>query len=1371
MSIPRKTVHTKKKVKDHGPTAANGARERRTVHFETLESRVLLSGDMLIPPPEIAPPVAPEPPPPPVTETLAPAAEAAAQPVTLSTAIRPPDSTVITEQPALPSAPVESVSSLPPAMDDASGVSYARKISQQPDRQIVVVDPAVTDYGNLIDSLTQDASQVTVHEPGATAPIRERQGGNESDPTKPSFDVFILDQNRDGLDQISGILADQRNVGAVHILSHGAAGFMQVGDTPVTSAELDLRAQQLGEWKQHLVSGGDILLYGCNIAEGEAGIAFVRKLADVSALDVAASGNDTGSATLGGDWRLEYTTGAVEATSLFTRAPADYRSLLLDFADVSGDGSNLRLSLRVGNDRVALEQYADDAGKLRLYETDGGREYIFAKPVTSLTINLGVGDDSFDLCALGNIGCSLTIEGGLGSDSITFAGSSVLSGGSVSATAETITANTGVVLDTGSSGGAAGSISLAAETIDIGAGARLIALGQFGGADGDITLAVSVADYSGLSPLDVFPAEDVSITVGAGAQLKGGMITLSADRTSRTASPLTVVAVQSKSATITLRDAIISGTGVSIAATAADESLLGGETATYFDNYLLGPLYSNVIATAISSIPVLGPALQAVSVSIRSAETRVTLDGTTITSIGDVSITSGTSVESAAGAQGGLDLRASKKAGAMASQLAGAAPIAVSYGQADVIASTELTGGASITAGGNVTVAATGSNTTEASSYTATNSGPGKKNIISSVGASSIAVTKSSTAVTTLVDAGVTITAGGNADISATGETDNSADAGVSVFVDGFGGVGIALGLDDVDIHATASGTITAGGAKTVSDLKLADINTASDTITIPGHGLQTGQELVYLAADPAAPDTPLAAIVGLESGATYRVVVVDENTIQLVRGRTIDFDAGDTQDVNPDSVQSLSRKAYIDFEPESAADATTNTISFARAHGLTTGQTVDYLVASNGGEAIGGLENEGTYIVAKVDGTHIKLGTFDSTSENITAETFTVDGQTCYVIDLSGGSATSSTVSFDPTRADTDTGAAIANNEIVFAEPHQFITGEQLIYATGGGTAIDGLVNGGTYYAIVTGTDRIQLAGSKVLAESGTALVLDGTLATVATDPDGETAIAHSFRGIHTHLLSYEEAPLEFTVADAVETAGEGTIDFGYNHGLATGDAVVYRPDLDFSREIALMRGTQFSLADSTVTFNPGGVAGDDEAVIGADGSTIVLDVLYDFVTGQRVHYDAGGGTAIGGLTDHTDYYVITSGYDRLQLALTRGDALAGIAITGLSATGATGSAHTLTGNAVDLTDNLLVMSGGHTFETGQQITYATDGGTPIGGLTNGQAYYAIRGERRNPATGCHAGRCLGRSCHRPDRSWREQRQRLQDRHGRADL
>lgn len=61
---------------------------------------------------------------------------------------------------------------------------------------------------------------------------------------------------------------------------------------------------------------GDILLYGCNVAQGEAGARFIEQLSAYTGAEVAASTDYTGALALGGDWVLEASTGAIEAEAL-----------------------------------------------------------------------------------------------------------------------------------------------------------------------------------------------------------------------------------------------------------------------------------------------------------------------------------------------------------------------------------------------------------------------------------------------------------------------------------------------------------------------------------------------------------------------------------------------------------------------------------------------------------------------------------------------------------------------------------------------------------------------------------------------------------------------------------------------------------------------------------------------------------------------------------------------------------------------------------------------------------------------------------------------------------------------------------------------
>jgi hypothetical protein len=81
---------------------------------------------------------------------------------------------------------------------------------------------------------------------------------------------------------------------------------------------------------------------------------------------------------------------------------------------------------------------------------------------------------------------------------------------------------------------------------------------------------------------------------------------------------------------------------------------------------------------------------------------------------------------------------------------------------------------------------------------------------------------------------------------------------------------------------------------------------------------------------------------------------------------------------------------------------------------------------------------------------------------------------------------------------------------------------------------------------------------------------------------------------------------------------------------------------------------GSVVSLADDTLTFNS-----------------------HRFTTGQRVTYTDGSGSAIGGLTSGTAYFIIKNDQNTVKLALTQSDAINSIAIN-FTALG-TGTAHTL--------------------------------------------------------------------------------------------
>jgi len=92
--------------------------------------------------------------------------------------------------------------------------------------------------------------------------------------------------------------------------------------------------------------------------------------------------------------------------------------------------------------------------------------------------------------------------------------------------------------------------------------------------------------------------------------------------------------------------------------------------------------------------------------------------------------------------------------------------------------------------------------------------------------------------------------------------------------------------------------------------------------------------------------------------------------------------------------------------------------------------------------------------------------------------------------------------------------------------------------------------------------------------------------------------------------------------------------------------------------------------ITSHTLTFD-----GSSSSVVSTVDNTVTAH-NHRFLTGQRVTYNDGGGTAITGLSDGV-YYVIKHGHNTIQLAANASDAASGAAIN-LSALGA-GTAHTL--------------------------------------------------------------------------------------------
>ena len=145
---------------------------------------------------------------------------------------------------------------------------------------------------------------------------------------------YASERDEDGLARISAELAARQDISAVHIISHGSDAAVYLGRSVFDLQSLETRAGELAGWSGSLTADADVLIYGCEVAQTAAGRAMLERLAALTGADVAASTDPTGTAALGGDWNLEYSTRAIEAHLALSQAAQDEWFGLLAVANV-----------------------------------------------------------------------------------------------------------------------------------------------------------------------------------------------------------------------------------------------------------------------------------------------------------------------------------------------------------------------------------------------------------------------------------------------------------------------------------------------------------------------------------------------------------------------------------------------------------------------------------------------------------------------------------------------------------------------------------------------------------------------------------------------------------------------------------------------------------------------------------------------------------------------------------------------------------------------------------------------------------------------------------------------------------------------------
>ena len=362
----------------------------------------------------------------------------------------------------------------------------------------------------------------------------------------------------------------------------------------------------------------------------------------------------------------------------------------------------------------------------------------------------------------------------------------------------------------------------------------------------------------------------------------------------------------------------------------------------------------------------------------------------------------------------------------------------------------------------------------------------------------------------------------------------------------------------------------------------------------------------------------------------------------------------------------------YAQYKPTFNADditivdPSTDTITIT-GHDFVDGDEVTYNVPAAPASALGGLTDGTNYFIISA-----------------TANTFQLSA-------TSGGSAVDITanpeVTFD---ADDNAIKDTVNDKIIIT--NSFTNGDYVTYTNGGGIDIGGLTDGSNYYIVGATASEFQLS-----ATSGGAAIDLTADASVTVDGNDTVAVNISANKI--------VASNTFAASSQVVYSNGGGVNIG---GLTDGTTYTLQN----------LSSSEFQLNGVTLTA-PNNVSfdGDDATVVDTVNNKIV--VSNTFSDGNEVTYSNGGGVDIGGLTDGTNYFIISSTSSEFQLSATSGGAAITLTDNNSVIVDATDTA------IVDATNDKIIIA--NTFSDGEIVTYDNGGGTDIAGLTNGTDYYII--------------------------------------------
>ena len=438
-----------------------------------------------------------------------------------------------------------------------------------------------------------------------------------------------------------------------------------------------------------------------------------------------------------------------------------------------------------------------------------------------------------------------------------------------------------------------------------------------------------------------------------------------------------------------------------------------------------------------------------------------------------------------------------------------------------------------------------------------------------------------------------------------------------------------------------------------------AAVDAAAHAIQLNGHGLSTGQAVVYRAGSGEA-----FKIAELTSDTRYYAIKIDDNTIKLAASLE----------------QAIAGNAIAITKPADASrHSLTRVLGFQSTSHLAGDREDDTLRLVAKAALTGSWDGGGGRNSARVQ--LDPAAVVEGTDERVWA---VVGEDSAGGADRQADFLANSVVKFDQT-------AVEVNGDQIVLRGHRLQTGQVVVFHKESGAADIGLMEGAPYYVIRVDSNTVKLARSVQEMVAGTTVAL--------TKPAANTVGAFRFTPIDARTVN------GFAQEQVDNAQHRITL---HHHSLSTGQAVVFHVQAgtaltntsdnttyyvvkvdDDTIQLALnaanaAQGMTLDIA-STGANNSYTLTAQDSLVTKVFNETAVTVANavtlanHGLLTGQAVLYRAGIDTAkIAQLTNNNIYFVIKIDDDTIKLASTLSTALAGAPIA--IAAPLAGSQHSLT-------------------------------------------------------------------------------------------